>query len=396
MSAVSSFDRQADLAGPIVPGAVSAGPGASGRLLGIDLARAVALLGMMATHTMDLVDAAGDPQPVGLIAGKAAALFAVLAGFSVKLSTRRYGRWREAAASLAVRGVLIAILGLVLGSLSSSIAVVLVNYGVLFLLAPLVLRLPARWLAATTVLWLVASPVASHLIRDGLGLQRAAEAPELSHLAQPGELALGVLLTGYYPVLQWTGYLLVGLLLARLDWRSAATAAWVGAVGALLAAAAWVSSQLLLSAGGHEALERAGSGLSPLAWGSPYAAQTIGSHGTTPTTTWWWLVTVGPHSSTTFDLVFTSGIAAAVIAVCVLICLAIGERTRLLMPVLAAGSMPLSMYTLHVILSELTDLYVLQVLLVLGLAALWRAGGEGPGPLESLVSGAVRLAVPRR
>lgn len=365
-------------------------------MLGIDLARAVALLGMMATHTMDLVDAAGDPQPVGLIAGKAAALFAVLAGFSVKLSTRRYGRWSEAAASLAVRGVLIAILGLVLGSLSSSIAVVLVNYGVLFLLAPLVLRLPARWLAATTVLWLVASPVASHLIRDGLGLQRAVEAPELSHLAQPGELALGVLLTGYYPVLQWMGYLLVGLLLARLDWRSAATAAWVGAVGALLAAAAWVSSQLLLSAGGHEALERAGSGLSPLAWGSPYAAQTIGSHGTTPTTTWWWLVTVGPHSSTTFDLVFTSGIAAAVIAVCVLICLAIGERTRLLMPVLAAGSMPLSMYTLHVILSELTDLYVLQVLLVLGLAALWRAGGEGPGPLESLVSGAVRLVVPRR
>ncbi|MFF0973582.1 UNVERIFIED_CONTAM: hypothetical protein RF649_14265, partial [Kocuria sp. CPCC 205295] len=69
---MSSFDRQADLAGPIVPGAVSAGPGASGRLLGIDLARAVALLGMMATHTMDLVDAAGDPQPVGLIAGKAA------------------------------------------------------------------------------------------------------------------------------------------------------------------------------------------------------------------------------------------------------------------------------------------------------------------------------------
>lgn len=378
------------------PSSLPKRPDPGARMLGIDLARAVALLGMMATHTMDLVDAAGDPQPVGLIAGKAAALFAVLAGFSVELSTRRYGCWRDAAASLAVRGVLIAILGLVLGSLSSSIAVVLVNYGVLFLLAPLVLRLPTRWLAATTVLWLVASPVASHLIRDGLGLQRAVEAPELSHLTQPGELALGVLLTGYYPVLQWMGYLLTGLLLARLDWRSAATAAWAGAVGALLAAAAWVSSQLLLSAGGHAALERAGSGLSPLAWGSLYAAQHLGSHGTTPTDTWWWLATAGPHSSTTFDLVLTSGIAAAVIAVCVLICLAMGERTRLLMPVLAAGSMPLTMYALHVILSERTDLYVLQVLLLLGLAALWRAGGEGPGPLESLVSGAVRLVVPRR
>ena len=82
------------------------------------------------------------------------------------------------AADPAVRGVLIAILGLVLGSLSSSIAVVLVNYAVLFLLAPLVLRFPTRWLAATTVFWLAVSPVVSHLIRGGLGLQRVAEAPE--------------------------------------------------------------------------------------------------------------------------------------------------------------------------------------------------------------------------
>lgn len=378
------------------PASVPVHPDPGARLLGIDLARAVALLGMMATHTMDLVDATGAAQPVALIAGKAAALFAVLAGFSVELSTRRYGRWREAALALAVRGAMIAVLGLVLGSLSTSIAVVLVNYGVLFLLAPLVLRLPTGWLAAVTVLWLAVSPVLSHLIRDGSALQRAAEAPDLSHLARPGELAVGVLLTGYYPVLQWMGYLLVGLLLARLDWRSPRAAARAGAVGAVLAAAAWTASQLLLARGGHEALERAGAGLAPLAWGSPYAAQVVGSHGTTPTDTWWWLATAGPHSSTTFDLVLTAGIAVAVIAGCVLLCRGLGERTRLLLPLLAAGSMPLSMYALHVILSEAMDQFALQAILLLSLAALWRVSVVGPGPLERLVTGAVRLVVPRR
>lgn len=396
---VGAMDSPLDNAartGGRAPDSQSADRRRGARLLGIDLARAVALLGMMATHTMYLMDAAGNPLPVSLIAGKAAALFAVLAGFSVELSTRRHERWRDAAVSLAVRGALIALIGLLLSWLSASIAVVLVHYGVLFLLAPLFLRLPARWLGLLTALWLAVSPVVSHLIRDAWALSRAAESPDITHLAEPGYLALSVLLTGYYPVLQWMGYLLVGLLLARLDWRSGSATAYAFIAGALGAAAAWASSQILLAQGGAEALERTAAGRGPSDWGSPHLARHISSHGTTPTDTWWWLATAGPHSSTTFDLVYTAGIAVAAIAACMLICRALGESTGVLMPLLAAGSMPLTMYALHVIMSGFMDLFLLQVAVLLVLAVLWRPDGEGPGPLESLVSGAVRLVVPRR
>ena len=58
------------------------------RLAGVDAARAVALVGMMATHLEPLEDEAGRPTPVGvLFDGRASALFAVLAGVSIALMT---------------------------------------------------------------------------------------------------------------------------------------------------------------------------------------------------------------------------------------------------------------------------------------------------------------------
>lgn len=375
------------------PGAELAGGRRGARLAGIDLARAVALLGMMATHTLPLLDAAAQPQPVALIAGKAAALFAVLAGVSVELSTRRYPRWRDAALALVIRGALIAVVGLLLGSVAGSIAVVLVQYGVMFALAPLVLRAPTRALAVLAPLWLLASPVLSHLVRDATGAPRAAESLELVHVAQPGYLLTATFLTGYYPVLQWFGYLLVGLLLARCDWRRLRTAVVALTAGAVVALAAWGASRLLLAGGGDDALARSGADRGLLEWGSPYAARYFSSYGTTPTDTWWWLATAGPHSSTPLDLAYTSGIAAAAIGVCFLICRALGEGRLLVSPLLAAGSMPLTMYSLHVIMSGFMPVLLIQVVLLLVLATVWRLGPDGPGPLEGLIAGAVRRAV---
>lgn len=370
-------------------------PGMSSRLLGIDLARALALMGMMAVHTLPPLDAALQPQPVTLLAGRAAALFAVLAGFSAELSTRRFDRWRDAAAALLLRGALILVLGLVLGSLAESleigIAVVLVPYGVMFALAPAVLRAPTPILAVLAPAWLIASPVLSFVIRDAAGLARAADSPTLGALGQPGELAIGVLLTGYYPVLQWFGYLLVGLLLARCDWRRARTAVVVTTTGVVVALLSWRLSQALLAHGGEAAIARGAAGRGLLDWGSPYLARHVGSYGTTPTDTWWWLAAAGPHSGTPFDLLLTSGIAAAVIGACFLTVRALGPGA--LQPLLAAGSLPLSLYVLHVLLSGFLGLFVLQVILLLLLASLWRATGRGQGPLERGISATVRRAV---
>src|SRR4051794_9310486 len=66
-----------------------AAPSATSRLRGVDAARGLALLGMIAAHALPLTD--GDqPSMVGrVVNGPAAALFGVLAGLSVALLTGR-------------------------------------------------------------------------------------------------------------------------------------------------------------------------------------------------------------------------------------------------------------------------------------------------------------------
>ena len=59
-----------------------------GRLIGLDVARGIALLAMMVTHIFALGDEAGMPTWAAVFAGRASALFAVLAGCSLVLSTQ--------------------------------------------------------------------------------------------------------------------------------------------------------------------------------------------------------------------------------------------------------------------------------------------------------------------
>ena len=55
--------------------------GGTGRLLGVDAARALALIGMMSVHLLPSTDPDGTISTAYLIsAGRASALFAVLAG----------------------------------------------------------------------------------------------------------------------------------------------------------------------------------------------------------------------------------------------------------------------------------------------------------------------------
>ena len=60
-----------------------------GRNLGIDTARGLALFGMMITHIIAFTAEDGSFTRAVWFAGRSSALFAVLAGFSVVLSTRR-------------------------------------------------------------------------------------------------------------------------------------------------------------------------------------------------------------------------------------------------------------------------------------------------------------------
>lgn len=355
------------------------------RLLGVDAARAVALTGMIATHTLPLVNPDGSESVVGLLAdGRAAALFAVLAGVGIALSTRGVtgaAGHTAAGAGLLARGVLVGLLGLALVGLRPPVAVILAYYGLLFVVAIPLLRARAGPLAAGAVLAVVAGPVLSHLLRTGLPDAPGPQAG-LGALADPGQLLVTLTLTGYYPVLPWTAYLLAGMAVGRLDLRDTRVAARLLGGGMLLAGLAAGAAALLR-----------GVGAAP-------ADAASRRYGTTPTDTWWWLVVDDPHSGTPFDLAHTTGTALAVLGLALLV--AAWSRAAVWVPA-AMGAAPLTLYTLHVGWLGLqpgtgpsTFLGHLAVAVLLGVAL--RLAGRR-GPLESVVSApgrALRRRVPVR
>jgi uncharacterized membrane protein len=122
------------------------------RIIGVDVARAAALLGMMAGHVFDGLDDEGARTASTLITvGRSAATFALVAGASVALTPggRPAARGRERSAvsgGLVVRALLIGVIGLALGSLGerNGIDGILPFYAVLFLLAVPLLGRPRR------------------------------------------------------------------------------------------------------------------------------------------------------------------------------------------------------------------------------------------------------------
>ena len=114
-------------------------------------------------------------------------------------------RINAALAAAARRGVLgraavIAGIGLLLGLWPSGIAVILVNYGLLFAVAALFLGLRARVLVPLALGWVLLAPVASHALRP-LVAEPTLEVTSLLTLRDPVAALTEVLLTGYYPVL---------------------------------------------------------------------------------------------------------------------------------------------------------------------------------------------------
>ncbi|HSK59566.1 MAG TPA: heparan-alpha-glucosaminide N-acetyltransferase domain-containing protein, partial [Actinomycetospora sp.] len=179
-------------------------PDPPGRLPGVDAARGVALLGMMAVHALWVVDDRGAPTAVGMVAsGNAAALFAVLAGVGVAFLTGRARVSGAAAARCAAggrvaRAAVVALRGLALGlAVDAGIAaVILPFYAVLFVLAVPLVLLPTPVLAGGAVAGAAGLPFLSHLLRAGLP-PSPGENPSLAWIGNdPAGLVRELLLTG--------------------------------------------------------------------------------------------------------------------------------------------------------------------------------------------------------
>jgi uncharacterized membrane protein len=364
------------------------------RVIGVDVARGLALIGMMATHVFVTLDDNGNPTVANIVAGgRAATTFVLVAGVSLAfLSGGRRGvcgRERVAvSAGLVVRAVLVGAIGLALGYLSEANEIngILPFYAVLFLLAipllgcaPMVLLGIAAAATAVGPLLLVATADAG-LPRAGAGVD-----PTFTTLFQdPVGLLAQLFVTGAYPVVVYLAYLCVGLAIGRLDLRSARVA-WLllGAGAAVALAARLVSAILLYPMGGlarliqQDGLE--GGTAEALLWEAEKSSS------------WWYLALPAPHSHTPIDLLHTVGSAAAVLGAALLLT-RIPAVSRGLSPLAAAGAMSLTLYSAHLVLlatdvqdapPTLTFLSMVIGALVVGSA--WRYL-FGQGPLEAVVA----------
>ncbi|MGW3646368.1 heparan-alpha-glucosaminide N-acetyltransferase domain-containing protein [Streptomyces sp. NPDC000878] len=367
------------------------------RIAGVDVARGLALLGMFSVHVFGAFEPNDSPTVAWQLAGgRSSATFALVAGVGLAFTTG--GRTprvdRGSLAAVAARALSVGLIGLTLGyaanAASLEVDVILAFYALLFLLALPLLALRARTLACIALALGVVAPFLVHLLQGALPEPAFDGDPTLQDVVtDPAGLLGDLLVHGDYPVLAWTAYLCAGLAIGRLDLFDRRTATRLLTAGLALAAASWLTCSLWLFRWG---------GLERLQENEFYDA--TGPHArdealwdTPDGETWWSMVSRAPHSTSPFDMLHTLGSATALLAA-VLLLTRITVVRRALLPLAAAGSMPLTLYTAHVLflatgaLNGSPDLqYAVLVVGSLLFAVVWRLT-RGRGPLESLVAGA--------
>ncbi|AOR30911.1 hypothetical protein BFF78_07475 [Streptomyces fodineus] len=390
-----------------------AGTPSTGRLVGIDLARGLAVCGMYAAHVGPDVAVGG---PVGFLLetarGRCSALFALLAGFSLVIITGRphprTGRaGRQAMARIVIRAIVLAVLGYALTALDTDVAVILSFYGLLFLAVLPLYRLRAGTLALIAAAGALVMPLLLYAVRSsiegGSWADAVAARDPLARLTGTDGF-IELLFTGEYPVLTWMPFLVAGMAVARLDLIRPGVRSRLALAGGGLALLGYGGSWLALHLVPHalSTVEAATNGSASSAWWSDTVGEPM-NH--TPLA---WLLVAAPHSQTTFSILGNTGVALAVVAGC----LTVADRMPCLMgparPIAAVGAMALTVYVLHIVaLWFLTDVWpvpaieddslnALPVLLgflvaAAALAMVWTAVFRR-GPLEYLLHQATRPA----
>ncbi|PQZ92852.1 hypothetical protein CQ018_10240 [Arthrobacter sp. MYb227] len=394
---------------------VSRAGGTSQRILGVDLARCVALIGMIAVHILPLRMALsnGTFEPTAAAAvfsGRASALFVLLAGVGLALLSGgpngpAPSKLRSLRLNILIRAWLIALLGFGLGMLDTNVAVILVHYGLLFLAAIPFINMRRRALGWWAAGWLLLTPllyyVARPWVENAIDPYRLGASPVLSDLATPLAFIADLLLTGYYPLLIWFGFLLTGLFVGRLALARPPVAFGLFISGSLIAVGSKLASAWLLDQPGalkvlRTATELHANGLEV----ALVTGQRLDGAINTP----WFLAISAPHSGAPLDILHVTGCALAVLGAAQLLCLAltavlgnVGEM--ILWPLTGAGAATLTVYAGHLVALDLFSdvsaslprpvLFIIFVVATLLLGLLLKFINRR-GPLEALVHSVAR------
>lgn len=365
--------------------------GRAPRILGLDVARGLAILGMAGAHIG--VSEAFDPfEPstwADLVNGRSSILFAVLAGVSIALMTGRSSgpdpaRIPSIRLQLVGRGAVIFLIGLALELLNTPIAVILTLYGLLYVaVIPFLRWAPAKLLLAASILAL-AGPALLALL-----------AVLTLHPSGPG---IDLVLYGSYPIIVWLAFVFAGMALGRLHVERLETAAAALVVGLGLMVVGYGLGLIGAVAGISGGSNTASSTPISTGWstypdavadGDPLGAMLAGIFG------------VEAHSGGTAEILGSGGFALVVIALCLLL----SRPLRwILLPLAALGSMPLSAYSAHVLSTALiggpggffssNEFWAGTAIMLLLATTLWSIF-VGRGPLEQLVGrAATAMATP--
>lgn len=362
------------------------------RIVGLDIARGIAVIGMIAAHTLETsaMFVWSDPETwTALANGRPSILFALLAGISIALMTGRTqvperSQLGSIRLRLVARGVMIFAIGLVLELLGTNIAIILTFYGIVYVVAMLFVGLRVR----TLVIWAAALAVAGPALQAGLVS------------VSPFGFGEGttLMLHGTYSIFVWTSLMLAGLALGRLELTRATVAAGALAIGVAMSSIGYSVGVLWgpgEEAGWSSSVSSASSSASSSAYAAPVtpgdevdlsglfcedygdgfvscyppeyfeempedepieSQQRLGGS---------WddyidmvqanapldmmsdaLLASSPHSGGTMELFGSGGLALALVGLLLLV----GRGLRhALLPIAAVGSMPLTAYTTHVV-----------------------------------------------
>ena len=178
--------------------------GRAPRLLGVDLARFVAVFGMFVIHFgAPFSGGAVELALAGACSGRATALFTFLAGVSLAMLTGRRTpltgqKLRDARKRIAVRAVLLVLIGLLLATCTDAtgflLTVIIPFYGAYFLLALPFVGMRARGLAISAVLMVALGPQVSYLLRAAVteGIRSASVSITRMPRPPPPQLALHI------------------------------------------------------------------------------------------------------------------------------------------------------------------------------------------------------------
>ncbi|WP_311591069.1 heparan-alpha-glucosaminide N-acetyltransferase domain-containing protein [Trueperella bernardiae] len=302
-----------------------------GRIRGIDLARGLAILGMIWAHVRPGIDVTATfTNFLGNIpAGRSSALFALLAGISLAILSGRNVPYtdlqlRHAQLRIAGRAVALLAFAAFLSLFPTIIAVILGYYAAWFLLALPLLSWSSKKLAIAAGVVALVGPQVMHLAN------LISYTFDVYPASGPNSYLYDVLVTGHYPGLAYMAYVIAGIAIGRTDLSASSARIRLLGGGLMLAVLGYGTAYLATHTFATETGFESGNSMEFVPSFMPL--------------TLWDVFTAEPHMNTTTEVIGNLGFGLIVLAVCLWLS---PLAKHLLFPIAAVGSMSLTAYVGH-------------------------------------------------